>query len=135
MTDYTQRIDKLLNKYRNEMYIYIHNERNDEEKHIIEEYLDNNIIKSNLSERIDRITNLIYTQEWTKLKIDYKKYKIKEYIEELKIHNGEKLIIELNNLLKSNKLNKKYINYDKINGKIINILCIIKKDDKYSVKI
>ena len=69
--DYNNRIDKLIIKYNNINFIYSFNDTKNKEK-IINYYNKN----STISNRIQKITDLVYYQEWNKLHIINKKRRI-----------------------------------------------------------
>ena len=124
--DYNNRIDKLISKYNNINYVYCFK---DNKEKIINNYNNNNTI----SDRIQKITDLVYYQDWNKLHIINKKIKIEEFMNNLIKNNNnfnlEKIKKELINKLNNKQLTKKYIQYDKVNGKILDILCLHKKND------
>lgn len=124
--DYNNRIDKLISKYNNINYVYCFK---DNKEKIINNYNNNNTI----SDRIQKITDLVYYQDWNKLHIINKKIKIEEFMNNLIKNNNnsnlEEIKKELINKLNNKQLTKKYIQYDKVNGKILDILCLHKKND------
>ena len=76
-----------------------------------------------------------YKKPWTKLNIIHKILKMKEYISSLKNtsnKNKEELKEQLCQLIKDKTLTKKEkINYDMVNCKIISLLDLQYKNDKY----
>ena len=124
--DYNNRIDILINKYNNINYVYYFK---DNKQKIINNYTK----KKFISDRIQKITDLVYYQDWNKLHIINKKIKIEEFMNNLIKNNNnsnlEEIKKELINKLNNKQLTKKYIQYDKINGKILDILCLHKKND------
>ena len=124
--DYNNRIDKLITKYNNINYVYCFKDN--------KEKIINNCNKNNsISDRIQKITDLVYYQDWNKLHIINKKIKIEEFMDNLIKNNNnsnlEDIKKKLINKLNSKKITKKDIQYDKINGKILDILCLHKKND------
>lgn len=124
--DYNNRIDILINKYNNINYVYYFK---DNKQKIINNYTK----KNSISDRIQKITDLVYYQDWNKLHIINKKIKIEEFMNNLIKNNNnsnlEEIKKELINKLNNKQLTKKYIQYDKVNGKILDILCLHKKND------
>jgi len=76
-----------------------------------------------------------YKKPWNKLNIIHKILKMKEFINNLKTitnDNKESLKNQLCQLLKDKILTKKdKINYDMVNGKIISLIDLQYKDNKY----
>lgn len=130
--NYNKRIDNLIEHYNKVNYIYNYNDNKDKVKDAIEKK------PSTVSERIKNITDLVYLQEWKKLHIINKKIKIEEFVDKLKTEENQSNLNEIKKLLIDNLHNKKLTNkdiqYDKINGKILDILCIFKEDDKFILK-
>lgn len=130
--NYNKRIDDLIEHYNKVNYLYNYNDNKDKVKDVLEKN------PSNVSERIKNITDLVYLQEWKKLHIINKKIKIEEFIEKLKTEENNSNLNEIKKKIIENLYNKKLSNkdiqYDKINGKILDILCIIKEDDKFVLK-
>ena len=130
--NYNKRIDDLIEHYNKVNYLYNYNDNKDKVKDVLEKN------PSNVSERIKNITDLVYLQEWKKLHIINKKIKIEEFIEKLKTEENNSNLNEIKKIIENlynKKLSNKDIQYDKINGKILDILCIIKEDDKFVLKI
>jgi len=126
--DYNNRIDKLISKYNNINYVYCFK---DNKEKIINNYNNNNTI----SDRIQKITDLVYYQDWNKLHIINKKIKIEEFMDNLIKNNNNSNLVNIKKeiLIKLNdkKITKKDIQYDKINGKILDILCLHKKNNTF----
>jgi hypothetical protein len=124
--DYNNRIDKLIDKYNNINYVYCFK---DNKEKIINNY-NNNIT---ISDRIQKITDLVYNQDWSKLHIINKKIKIEEFMDNLIKNNNNSNLIDIKKeiiiKLKDKKITKKDIQYDKVNGKILDILCLQKKNN------
>ena len=95
----------------------------------------NNIPDKDIKDRLNKICNLVYLQNWNKLHIINKKIKIEEYISTLDCSEDIKktLLDKLNIKLNEKKLTQKLVEYDTINGKILEIFCIKKEDDKYII--
>jgi len=93
------------------------------------------IDKTDINYRINEITKLVYCQDWHKLHIINKKIKIDEFLNELFLKNNNynftNIKTELINRLENKQLNKKDVQYDKINGKILDILCLNKENNKF----
>ena len=134
--DFNNRLNLLINKYRNYNYInYYDNQNNIDNKLYISKYLQDNLNKSNVSERIKNITDMVYNQDWSKLHNTNKKIKIQEFIKKLQINNQDfnlnEIESELLEKLKNKKLKNKDIQYDKLNGIILDITCLNKKNNIY----
>ena len=79
------------------------------------------------------IDKCAYLNFWYKLTKQQKIIKIEEYVKEIYPENEQEIIkLLIDNLDELGS--SKHIKYDKINGKIINIPCLIKKDNKYYIK-
>jgi hypothetical protein len=110
------------------------------EKHI--HYLENTS-SSNETEQVETEVkekevvqdNDHYKKPWTKLNVVHKILKMKEFINNLKEINTtdkEMLKEQLCQLIKDKVLSKKEkVNYDMVNGKIISLLDLQYKDNKY----
>ena len=130
--NYDSRIDNLKKKYSYTKLINSYDDNNQKDKII-------NILskENNIDNRIKKITDLVYNQEWSKLHIINKKIKIEEYIDEISNLNNLDLDSIKNNLiqmLNDKKLKNKDVKYDIINGKILDILCLKKIDDTYHIE-
>lgn len=80
----------------------------------------------------------LYKKSWSKLNIIHKIIKIKEFVNRLDIISQiekTELINLLIDLLKSNKLSKKDIYYDEINGVILSIPNLLYNNNKYTYSI
>ena len=123
--DYNKRIDNLIIKYNKVNYIYNFQSKTNKS------FDDNN----NINQRLEKISEMAYFQDWQKLHIIQKKIKIEEFIDNLMIKNKESNLkdikIELINKLNNKNLHKKDIQYDKLNGKILDILCLNKQDSLF----
>ena len=132
--DYNQRIDNIrikLNIYNNINIV----ENNTTTK--IDNYFNTiNTNDSNLQDRLTKITELAYCNEWNRLHIIHKKIKLEEFIDSLNnytnIDNIKKQLIEL---LNNKKILKKHVIYDKINGKLLDILILEKDNTLLKIKI
>jgi len=132
--DFNHRLDILINKYRNYNYINkFNNKMNLDNKLYISKYLEENLNKSNVTSRIKNITDMIYNQEWRKLHFTNKKIKIKEFINKLKINNPNTNLDEVENeiLNEIKNKNKIKIEYDKLNGYILDITNLNIKNNIY----
>jgi hypothetical protein len=130
--DYNERIDYIRNK------LNIYNNINIEENNItkISNYFNSiNTDDNNLQERITKITELAYCNEWNRLHIIHKKIKLEEYIDNLNNYtNLDEIKKQLIELLDKKKILKKHVIYDKINGKLLDIL-ILEKDTNNLLKL
>lgn len=135
--DYDKRIDNLVKKYNKVNYINSYNENNKKEEII--EYLNKETeSEESIDKRIQKITDMVYYRDWNKLHMINKKVKILEFLDNLKKNNNielDEIQDELLNLLKKKLLTKKIIQYDSLNGKILDILCLNKVNDKFIIKI
>ena len=123
--DYNKRIDNLIIKYNKINFIYNFQSKTNTS------FADD----TSTQEKIKKITDLAYCQDWTKLHIIQKKIKIEEFIDNLisknKKSNLEDIKKDLIERLNNKKLNKKHIQYDILNGKILDILCLNKQDSLF----
>jgi len=128
--DYNNRIDELITKYNNINYVYCFDDNKNTDK-IVNYFNQKN--SNNVSDRIQKITDLVYYQDWNKLHIINKKIKIEEFIDNLIKNNKDSNLTEIKkeliNKLNNKKITKKNIQYDKLNGKILDILCLHKQND------
>ena len=88
--------------------------------------------KNNIDTRLDNISKLIYLQDWNKLHIINKKIKITEFLKELNLKNNfniNEIESEIFTRLENKQLNKKVVQYDSVNGKILDILCLAKDNN------
>tara|TARA_B110000208_G_scaffold60299_1_gene78535 strand:+ start:1295 stop:1711 length:417 start_codon:yes stop_codon:yes gene_type:complete len=132
--DFNNRLNILINKYRNYNYINYHKENiNIDNKLYISKYLEENLNKSNITDRIKNVTDMVYNQDWKKLHFTNRKIKIQEFIKKLIIKNPNsnlnKIELEILEKLKNKKINNKEIQYDKLNGMILDITCLNKKNN------
>lgn len=131
--DYFKRIDNIILKNKN---LCIENSFNDNnQKEEIINYLNNDFISNNdIIDKIKNITDMVYFQDWKKLHIINKKIKIIEFLDNLnnkkKFENIEEIKKLLIDKLFNKKLNKKFIQYDSINGKILDITCLSINNNK-----
>lgn len=123
--DYNKRIDNLIIKYNKINFIYNFQSKTNTS------FPD----ETSTHEKIKKITDLAYCQDWTKLHLIQKKIKIDEFIDNLisknKESNLEDIKKDLIERLNNKQLNKKHIQYDKLNGKILDILCLNKLDSLF----
>ena len=93
------------------------------------------IHSENKSEKKPELTDYVYKKPWNKLNYIHKVLKIKEFINNLNTcSNNEKdrLKNEAIDLVKQKVLSKKEkVNYDETNGKLVSILNLQYKDNKY----
>ena len=123
--DYNKRIDELILKYNKINYLYIYQNKTNSS-------FNDDV---NTQERLKKITDLVYYQDWNKLHIIQKKIKIEEFIDNLIANNTssnlEDIKKELITKLEEKKITKKHIQYDILNGKILDILCLNKQENTF----
>tara|TARA_Y100000768_G_scaffold308624_1_gene242839 strand:+ start:439 stop:840 length:402 start_codon:yes stop_codon:yes gene_type:complete len=132
--DYDQRIDNIrikLNIYNNVNIV----ENNTTTK--INSYFNTiNTDDNNLQDRLTKITELAYCNEWNRLHIIHKKIKLEEFINSLNNYtNLDDIKKQLIELLNNKKILKKHVIYDKINGKLLDILILEKDNTLLKIKI
>lgn len=140
------RNDLLCKRYTNEIeYLETNQDNNNDNitrikilKDLLSSQTKNNK-KSTLDELREDLNKTIYNKPWHRLNNFAKLVKIKEYITEFNIDNTlkEKIIKDFENLVESNKLKTKYVDYDQTLEKIILIKKFAINDNKkeYSLNI
>ena len=132
--DYESRIDNIRKKLNINNNLTIEENNNDNK---ITTYF--NSIQSNdlnIQNRITKISELAYLNDWHKLHIIHKKIKLEEFINNLNNYtNLDDIKTKLIKLLYDKKILKKYITYDKINGKILDILILEKENNLLKIKL
>ena len=118
--DYNTRIDIIRDK------LNINNISNNK----INKYFNSvNITDSNIQDRITKITELAYCNDWNRLHLIHKRIKLEEFINGLNNYtNLDEIKEQLIELLNNKKILKKHVIYDKINGKLLDIL-ILERDN------
>ena len=118
--DYNTRIDIIRDK------LNINNISNNK----INKYFNSvNITDSNIQDRITKITELAYCNDWNRLHLIHKKIKLEEFINGLNNYtNLDEIKKQLIELVNNKKILKKHVIYDKINGKLLDIL-ILERDN------
>ena len=118
--DYNTRIDIIRDK------LNINNISNNN----INKYFNSvNITDSNIQDRITKITELAYCNDWNRLHLIHKRIKLEEFINGLNNYtNLDEIKEQLIELLNNKKILKKHVIYDKINGKLLDIL-ILERDN------
>ena len=132
--DYESRIDNIRKKLNINNNLTIEENNNDNK---ITTYF--NSIQSNdlnIQNRITKISELAYLNDWHKLHIIHKKIKLEEFINNLNNYtNLDDIKTKLIKLLYDKKILKKHITYDKINGKILDILILEKENNLLKIKL
>ena len=130
--NYSQRIDDIIIKNINMTKINFTLDNN------FDLDISNEILKSenlDLNNRLNEITRLVYCQDWNKLTKINKKIKVEEFFSQLILKNDNydftEIQNELINRIENKNLNKKDVQYDKINGRILDILCLNKDNNKF----
>lgn len=130
--NYSQRIDDIIIKNINMTKINFTLDNN------FDLDISNEILKSenlDLNNRLNEITRLVYCQDWNKLHKINKKIKVEEFFSQLILKNDNydftEIQNELINRIENKNLNKKDVQYDKINGRILDILCLNKDNNKF----
>ena len=121
--DYNTRIDIIRDK------LNINNINNINNNKINKYFNSVNITDSNIQDRITKITELAYCNDWNRLHLIHKKIKLEEFINGLNNYtNLDEIKKQLIELVNNKKILKKHVIYDKINGKLLDIL-ILERDN------
>jgi len=100
---------------------------------------NNTNIKDKKKDFFAKIDTLVFKQPWKNLSSFHKNIKISEYVADIcsKINDDKNKLKELEKLICESNLTNKYVNYDQINSKIIDIsnLSFDKENNKWKLNL